>query len=179
MADVQKVISSCLKKIFNHKQQNYFVMKKYNLFLGVVFSLFIYACGGSSEEHKILHEAADIHVEALQIKKEMEPDLQSLESTVNSIQVQGRELSSEEIKFIKEYEVLQSRLKYWNDNHIEVPGFEHEGHDHSGHDHNHDHSHAPKFQFPASDLLIIQKEFRDSINAIKGKMEVLLRNAPK
>ncbi len=149
-----------------------------------LFSLILFiACSGTSAEHKILHEAADVHNEALKIRKEMDSNIEKLQSLRGSIQVQAEALSDEELKFVKSVEVLEKRLEYWNENHVEVPGFEHDGHDHSGHDHNHDHSHdhshAPKYQLPASDMLIIQKEFRDSILAIKGKLESLLLNAPQ
>lgn len=146
----------------------------------ITLLLSIIACSGESEEHKILHKASDIHVEALKIKKELEPDLEKLRQISNRIQIQGRALSAEELRFTKSVAALESRLAYWEENHVEVPGFEHEGHDHSGHDHSgHDHSHAPKFQLPASDILIIQKEFRDSIIAIKGKIGAILSKAPQ
>lgn len=155
-------------------------MKIQNL-IASLFSLFFFiSCGTNSEEHKILHEAFDVHLEALEIKKEMEPDLQQLRHFNNSIQVQGKALSNEEMNFTKSISSLESRLRNWEENHVEVPGFEHEGHDHSGHDHSgHDHSHTPKLQIPASDILIIQKEFKDSILAIKGTVGTLLSKVPE
>jgi hypothetical protein len=150
-------------------------MKTLNqIFLTFLF-LSIFACGGESTEHKILHQASDIHLEALKIKKELEPNLEQLRQLNNSIQIQGRALTPEEIKFAKEVNALESRLSHWEENHVDVPGFEEEGHDHSGHDHDH----APAFQFPAGDMLIIQKEFKDSIVRIKEKVGTLLLNAPK
>lgn len=152
----------------------------YNVFSAGILLLFV-ACGGGSEEDRLLHEAADIHVEALKIKKEMEPNLEELRQISNSIQIQGKALSLEEKKFTDAVNGLERRLQYWEENHIEVPGFEHGEHDHSGHDHHHDHSHdhGNSFQLPASDMLIIQKEFKDSIEAIKSSLELMLTNAPK
>ena len=153
-------------------------MKKITWFIYTYVVLILLACGGS-EEDKLLHEAADIHMEAIKIQKEMEPELEQLRQMSNSIQIQGKELTQEEITFTKEVTSLERRLQYWEENHIEVPGFEHGEHDHSGHNHNHDHSHGTEFHLPASDILIIQKEFRDSIKAIKGRLGVLLQQAPK
>lgn len=152
-------------------------MKKINQLLIVLSLAFLVSCGGGSEEDKILHQAADVHMEAIKIKKEMEPALKQLRQLNNNVQVQGRALTAEELAFTKAVSALESRLKYWEDNHLEVPGFDHGEHDHSGHDHNHDH--GAKLHLPASDILIIQKEFRDSINAIKGKLGVVLSNAPR
>ncbi len=147
--------------------------------LFALLSVLMLSCGGDSAEDKILHKAADVHMEALKIKSEMESGLEQMRQAHNSIQVQGRALTSEEMVFTKEVSSLEARLKYWNDNHIEVPGFEHGEHDHSGHDHNHDHSHGNNFQLPASDMLIIQKEFKDSIKAIQGRLDVVLSKMPK
>ncbi len=149
-----------------------------NQFFGYFLLITFFSCGsGDTKEHKILHNAFDIHMEALKVKKELEPSLEELRQLNNSIQVQGRELSAREINFSKAISVIENRLNYWEENHVEVPGFEHEGHDHSGHNHSHDHK--PQFQLPASDILIIQKEFRDSILSIKSKVGALLLNAPK
>lgn len=136
--------------------------------------LLLCACGGSAE-HKTLHEAADIHMEAFKIKKELDPKIEQLVQISNGILVQGRELTPKEIKFTKDVELLSVQFQYWDKNHLEVPGFEHEGHDHSGHDHEHNHDHSTPFNLPADDILIIQKEFRDSIIRMQQKTDYLLQ----
>ncbi len=62
---------------------------------------------------------------------------------------------------------LQARLKEWNDNIIEVPGFEH--HHHHGHSHDHNHSHS-QLELTPDDMLIVQKEFLDSIQSIQRRI---------
>jgi len=168
MVDVLRVFRKGIKNI---------KMKISTWLKACCFVLFLWACGGGSAEDKLLHEAADIHMEALKVKDEMTPELEQLRQLSNGINVQGRALNEEEMNFTKAVANLESRLKYWEDNHVEVPGFDHGEHDHSAH--NHDHSHGGEFHLPASDILIIQKEFRDSILAIKGKLGVLLSQAPK
>jgi hypothetical protein len=150
-------------------------MKILNQIFTVFLLLSILSCGGETAEHKILHQASEVHQEALKVKKELEPNLEQLRQLSNGIQIQGRALTSEEISFTNAVALVESRLNYWEENHVDVPGFEEDGHDHSGHDHDH----APSFQFPASDMLIIQKEFRDSIVRIKQKVGTLLLKAPQ
>lgn len=149
-------------------------MKIAHVITTLCLGLLLLGCGGSAED-KLLHEAADIHMEALKVKKEMAAELEQLRQINNKIQVQGKALSQEELNFAKSVSSLESSLKYWEDNHIEVPGFDHGEHDHSGHDH----SHGGEFHLPASDILIIQKEFRDSILSIKSRLGALLLHAPK
>ena len=152
-------------------------------FFNCVFLIFliasIQACGGESKENKILHKAADLHMEAVQIKKEIEPKLEELKQLGNSIQIQGRALTQEEIDFSKAVNAIEGRLKYWNENHVEVPGFEHAGEDHESHNHEHNHDHGTQLNLPAPDILILQKELRDSIIRIQRSIEGLLVKAPK
>ena len=145
-------------------------MKKIALILFTALS-FLLSCGESAE-HKLLHEAHDIHMEAFKIKQAVEPQLEQLVQRSNSIQIQGRALTEEEIKFTESVNTLVQQLEFWKENHLEVPGFEHEEHDHSAHDH--DHEHGSSFNLPASDMLLLQKEFRDSIVAIQQRVNSLL-----
>ena len=139
--------------------------------------IFLVSCGGETEEHKILHEAADIHNEAVKVKKEASDKLNELRQISNSIMVQGRELTPAEIAFSEKVASMEMRINYWDENHIEVPGFDHEGHDHSGHDHSHDH--GTQMSLPAKDMLILQKELRDSIVVINRTLESLMQQVPK
>lgn len=148
-------------------------MKYLNFMLVVCLSLLL-SCEENAED-KILHEAHDIHLEAFKIKQAVAPQIEQLLQRSNSIQVQGRTLTEEEINFTTQVDNLAKQFEYWEENHLEVPGFEHEGHDHSGHDHSHDHNHASGFNFPASDMLILQKEFKDSIVVIQQRAELLLK----
>ena len=180
MVQIPQDVADEMSQALSHMKRlilNTYIMKIIKQIPVFIILAIVLSCGGETEEHKTLHHASEIHLEAMKIKKEMEPDLDQLRQLSNSIQIQGRALTPEEINFTKAVSTLERRLEFWEENHVEVPGFEHEGHDHSGH--NHDHNHAPEFQFPASDLLIIQKEFRDSIIAIKGKLGSLLQQAPK
>ncbi len=156
---------------------------RYSLML---FSLLLFACGGgtsnnqSDEEQKLLSEAAQIHEEAIKVEKNLLPRLQELRQRANQIQVVGRELTPEEMNFVNAVSALELRHQQWSENHVEVPGHEHHdhdhhGHDHHGHDHNHDHDHdhGPALELTAADMLLVQKEFRDSILAIQTSLTQL------
>ena len=147
---------------------------KYLLFLliGLIFA----ACNSSDTnegDEKILKEAAKIHLEAIEIEKTVKPKLDELIQRKNQLSIQGRALSSEEQLFINQVDQLQASYDFWESNHVEVEGGGHDhDHDHHGHDHHgHDHDHGSKLDVLPADMLIIQKEFRDSIISLKERVE--------
>ena len=145
---------------------------KYSLLL----LFFAYACGTHehAEDDKVLKEAAKIHLDAIAIEKTVKPKLDELIQRKNQLAVQGRELTLEEQNFIAKIDNLQASYNFWEENHVEVPGAEHD-HDHHhdhGHDHHH-HDHSPQLEVLPADMLIIQKEFRDSILSIQQRIKQL------
>ncbi len=132
-----------------------------------ILTVLIISCGGGDND-KLMKEALDIHNQSMAMEKEILPKLEELDQIKNNINIQGRALTKEEIAFVRKVELLNLSLQHWQENHIEVPGAEH---DHSGHDHNHNHNHGSKVEFTPEDMLIIQKEFKDSILAIKARLE--------
>jgi ABC-type Zn2+ transport system substrate-binding protein/surface adhesin len=104
-----------------------------------------------------MEEAFNIHEQAMQVAKETKDLLASTDQNKTGV-------SS-----------IRERLERWEDDLVEVPGFEHEhehSHDHDhdhGHDHDHDHSHSTLDLLPA-DMLAVQKEFLDSIRVIKSDL---------
>ncbi len=144
-------------------------------YLSFLFAVCLFFSCGENAEDKILHEAHNIHLEAFKIKQAVSPQIEQLLQRSSGLQIQGRALTEDEIKFTTQVNNLAKKFEYWKENHLEVPGFEHEGHDHSDHDHAHDHNHASGFNFPASDMLILQKEFRDSILVIQRQAQLLLK----
>lgn len=147
-------------------------MKPISLLL--LLSIFTWSCQSSSSENDnaLLEEAGKIHLEAIQIEKTIKPKLDELVQAKNRLSIQGRALNADEQAFINKVEQLQSSYNYWEENHVEVPGTEHDhGHDHSHEGHDHSHDHGPKLEVSAADMLLIQKEFRDSILSIKQRIE--------
>ena len=137
--------------------------------LAWLLCLFLFACHNHSEEHKLLEEAAQIHLEAAKIEQSIKADLEQLIQEKNSINIQGRALMPEEIAFTRQVEAIQKSYSFWEDNQMEVPGFEHHG---DGHDHHH-HHHGGELDLPPEDILLVQKELKDSILSIQQKIQNL------
>jgi len=148
----------------------------------LLFSLFgaalFCACTNASKQDPDLRKAAELHQEAIQIETAVKPLLEQLGQQKNALNIQGRALTEQEQHFIARIEGLEKSYDYWESNHVEVPGFEHAdhaGHEH-GHDHHgHDHDHGSGLDVTPADMLLIQREFRDSIQAIQQRAEALLQ----
>ncbi|MEM8523307.1 MAG: hypothetical protein AAGG68_01630 [Bacteroidota bacterium] len=147
-------------------------MLKRNLLFWII-PLMLMSCADASqdEDQAVLKQANDIHLEAIKINKTAQPKLEEAIALKNQIEGQEGEKSMEEEKFIKEVAQLEKSYAYWEENHVEVPGFDHHDHDH--HDHDHDHDHGPGLEVSAEDMLVIQKEFKDSIIMIQKRLEAI------
>lgn len=156
---------------------------KYSFILFFAISLAISACGPSSssnnevdKDNPLLKEAAAIHNESIKVEAELKPQIEALKQVQNQLNVQGRELTEEELNLSTKVDGLMNSLSFLEENHIEVPGFghdDHEGHDHSGHDHDHDHDHSAPLDLSPEEMLAVQKEFRDSVMSLKARVETI------
>lgn len=119
-------------------------------FYSILLCLFLlpFACADSSASDALLEEAFAVHKEAMAHSKEVEALISKLPAGDPSV------------------ESLKTRLDNWSHDLIEVPGFEH---DHQDHDHDHD----PKLELTPEDMLLVQKEMRDSILMIKQAVETM------
>lgn len=133
---------------------------------------FFTACKHNSKADSTLQKAAELHQEAIQIESAVKPLLEQLVQQKNAVNSQGRALTDQELRFVDRVEALEKSYDYWEANHVEVPGFAHE--DHAGHA-DHDHDHGPGLEVTPADMLVIQREFRDSIQAIQQRAETLLQ----
>jgi len=141
------------------------------LCLGLIVLLLI-GCGGDPD-HQILHEASDIHNEAVAVEASVQQELKSLTSLKEMLSRQDS-ISADDAAMIARIDGIHRSHQWWQDNHVEVPGFGHEGHDHSGHDHSghdHDHDHGPQLEVLPADMLLLQKEFRDTIFSIRDRIK--------
>ncbi len=150
------------------------------LFLIFTISALV-ACGqASKKENPMLAEAAEIHAQAIRMEQTMKPNLDALIQIKNNLNVQGRALTPQEQDLITQIESLVARYAYWEENHVEVPGHEHHDHAdhaHHDHDHHHGHHHNAKLDLSPQDMLLVQREFLDSIRAISQNVEQLLLRA--
>ena len=139
--------------------------------LSIFLLLFIItACTNEPIDPK-LEAAAAIHEEAVKTEQLVRTTLDSLKQHKELLSTQGDTLSDSDQIFISLYDSLQSDLASWSENLIEVPGFEH--HHHHGEECHHDHGKKLPEVTP-DHMLNIQKEFRDSIMAIKHRADQLI-----
>lgn len=130
-------------------------MKKYIFILtsGIFCTLWSCQSASDSTQNPILIEANEVHQEAVSWQKIAEQKLDSLESAAGDSVAKMRITQ------------LKMEVEAWEQTLFEVPGFEHT--DHSGHDHHH-HNEAP--QVTPEQMLLIQKEARDTIKELVKKM---------
>jgi len=126
----------------------------------IILSFLMLTCSSSNE--KILKKATEIHDQSIELEKEVAQKYDSLQQASNSINIQGRALTEEEIKFTRDVELMGLSLDYWQENHLEVPTTE-----------DLKKNNRSTVKFSAQDILMIQKEFNDSIQAIKARIETL------
>jgi hypothetical protein len=126
----------------------------------LLIAILFFSCSSSNE--KVLKEAIEIHEQSLAIEKEISTRFEELEQAKNSINIQGRALTEEEIKFTREVDLLGLSLNYWKENHLEVPASDKQ-----------ENQKDASIKFSPQDILLIQKEFNDSIVAIRARVERL------
>jgi len=127
--------------------------------------LLVAACHSQGGDEHLLKKAAAVHQEAVRIEEQLEPQVAELVQYRNALQIQGRTLSAAEQDLIARIDLVESSLLFWEEHHVEVPGFEHEGHQH---DHSHDH--GPSLKLSPEDMLLVQQEFRDSLQALEQRI---------
>ena len=137
-----------------HQQLPILILKPY--WFGLI-SIVIFSCAcsnsNSDEENALLQEANKIHLEAMAVEKEVNKQLKALDQDTFNL------------------DPIKERLKNWDENLIEVPGFEHD------HDHDHDHDHGKALEVLPEDMLIIQQEFLDSIRAIRKDVDIYVKKS--
>ena len=135
-----------------------------NIRIGVFLLLAGILLGSCNSDHKrlhdMIHEAEDIHKESGEVEKEI---LASLRRS------QDLSLSKKDSMALVQ---IESRLRRWQEDRGSIEM----GHDHGeGDDHNHDHDHSHNgLELLPDDLVLVQKEFKDSVLTIKKDLESLL-----
>lgn len=147
---------------------------KYKIFFFLLSLAALYSCTGEQQD-PMLEQAAAIHNEAVEIEQLTRKKLDSLQRHKQQLVTESGALPAMEQEFIRSLDQLKQDIDSWSNNLIEVPGFEH--HHHHGHDHSHDdHDHGKKQpEVTPEHMLNIQREFRDSIIAIRQRADGLLR----
>jgi len=134
--------------------------------LALIFIFF--ACGESKQDESLI-KAFELHNESMEVRKSTEEKISVL-------------LANQDSAFTAKHSAtldsLNSALAAWDEQVIEVPGFEHSHndhhhdhsgheHDHEGHDHDHSHSHGDEPDLTPKQHLDVQQHLLDEIKALE------------
>lgn len=142
-----------------------------SIFFGLC-GVLLFACGHQHEHDEVLEQAGKIHLEAVKMDETIKPRLEKLSDVKKRLEQKQGELSVQESQMMQQIATLERSYAFWDENHVEVPGFEHAGHEHD-HDHDHDHDHGPGLEVSSEDMLLIQQEFKDTLSSIAARLEKL------
>ena len=122
-------------------------MTKQLFLLFFLIQLIFFGCSDSSKKDPKLLEAFEIHKESVHTVAKA---LEILEKLPENDSMRSK---------------FDDRLNVWGEDLVEVPGF-HYHHEGLGHHHN-----RPPLKLTTDEVLLVQKEFRDSINAIFNRIQ--------
>ena len=140
------------------------------LLLGMISILS--ACGEKEKDPNLI-QAFEFHKQAMEVRQNAQEQISKLQANTDSLFV---------ATYSSELSTLSDALKEWDEQVVEVPGFEeehdHSHHDHSGHDHDHDHDHhhhnhseqelTPEQHLEVQQHLLTEiKELAEKLNSIK------------
>ena len=126
------------------------------------------ACGDKAKTNKDLQQAFEFHLEALEVRQTIKGQMAQLMANTDSLFVATHKGALDS---------LNGALESWDEQLVEVPGFEeehdhshhdHSDHDHSDHDHHH-HDHAQQELTPKQHLEV-QQHLLEEIKAIAEKV---------
>ena len=120
----------------------------------------------------LLIEAFKYHNEAMEVEKSLQSIIGELKAKKATIQSAGKELGEEDMKFIDTTNRIEKSYGRWQENRVEVPGFEHE-HDHSAEGHHH--NHGNDVQLTPQQMMEVQKESMKNIGDMLKKAEGILK----
>ncbi|MEM6895428.1 MAG: hypothetical protein AAF554_17155 [Bacteroidota bacterium] len=120
-------------------------------------------CGEKKKDENLI-QAFKFHEEAIQVRQTAKDEMAKLEAITDSVFV---------ATYSDELNSINSALEEWDEQLIEVPGFEEE-HDHSHHDHDHDHEHNHSEQeLTPKQHLEVQQHLLDEIKSIAEKINTI------
>ena len=137
------------------------------LFILSVSVITILSACGDKQKDKDLKKAFDFHQEAIKIRKTAMDRMTELQANTDSLFL---------ATYSDELKAIADALKEWDEQLVEVPGFEHDHshHDHSGHDHDHDHDHHHNHseqELTPQQHLEVQEHLLDEIKGLAQKLK--------
>ena len=127
-------------------------------------SIFVLSCSDKKKTDEDLKRAFQLHKEAIKVRQTVQNLITQLNSNQDSVFLAENATS---------INAIDLSLAEWDEQLIEVPGFEeeHHHHDHADHDHDHDHGHQP--ELTSKQHLEVQQQLLDNIKMIAGKIRAL------
>ncbi|WP_258101909.1 hypothetical protein [Marinoscillum pacificum] len=126
----------------------------------ILLALIIVACSHSSDD--LLKEAAQVHNLSVKIGEHVAQKIQAIEEYA---QTEADSLIRPQL--LDSVIILNEQLSDWENELVEVPGNEHEGHDH-------DHHHEVSMELTPQMILEIQREINQRIIALNVRSQRLL-----
>ncbi|MEM7109323.1 MAG: hypothetical protein AAF519_13950 [Bacteroidota bacterium] len=120
----------------------------------LMFLVTIMACSHDKKPDENLQQAFKIHEDAVSLRNQIAGELEKLNAMEDSLFVATH---SENL------DAIAGALKNWDEQLVEVPGFEEE-HDHEGHDHHH---HDEQTELTSEQHLQVQQHLFDEIQKIE------------
>ncbi|WP_425237089.1 hypothetical protein [Ulvibacterium sp.] len=117
------------------------------------------ACGDKKQMNEDLQRAFELHKEAMEIRHMTQDQIAQLKANTDSLFVKT---------YTKDLQSISHSLDAWDEQLVEVPGFEEE-HDHSGHNHEHHHDEHP--ELTPKQHLEVQQHLLEEIKAIAIKID--------
>lgn len=122
----------------------------------LLLPLIMLACSHDKKPDENLQEAFKIHEDAVGLRNQLGNELEKLNAIDDSLFVLANKGNLDSIA---------NALKSWDEQLVEVPGFEEEhDHDHEGHDHHH---HDEQPDLTSEQHLEVQKHLFEEIQAIE------------
>jgi len=149
-----------------------------------LFSLLMIAlfgsCGPSEQEQQQLAEAVQYHQQAMGFERETIALLKQVKESIPKLQARADSLSKAGADslalpiraILTEADEVEKALKAWGETVVEVPGYEHD-HSHDKEGDNHHHSHE-RIETTPEQMIAIQKDLRDKVEAIKNRTQELV-----
>ncbi|MEL6675556.1 MAG: hypothetical protein AAFR61_25335 [Bacteroidota bacterium] len=130
-------------------------------------SLMVLVACQNNEKDPHLEDAFKVHQMALKVRDSVEMELKAI--PLDS-------LTGEQQQMVKQ---LEEAVHQWEDQLVEVPGFEHaEGHDHN-HDHDHDHAKEELMEnLPPLEILKLQEALAQEVQGLLQQARQLAGSLP-
>lgn len=139
-------------------------MTKCKQFILILSLLTLSIACGDNKNKEVLRQAFDIHEEAVKVRGRVSDKMTRLSSIQDTTFL---------MTFKADLDSIAVALEEWDEQLVEVPGFDEE-HDHSGHDHSgHEHDHDNEPQLTPAQHVELQQFLLQEIKSLEEKINLI------